>query len=72
MTWISVKDKLPPKNHLVCVYWRDREVLIGYHMHNENEYEPTEGWVSISDEKSRWANFWMPLEKPEPPEVKNE
>ena len=67
MTWINVVDRLPPINHLVWVYWRDREVLIGYRYHEPDQYDPTEGWVSVPDEKARWANYWMPLTKPEAP-----
>lgn len=70
--WISVKDKLPKKNELVWIYWRDREVLIGYRYHHEDEYDPEEGWisvlwVSVLDEKARWANYWMPIPIPKPP-----
>ncbi len=67
--WISVKEKLPHQWEKVWVFWRDREVHVGYRTYAIDEYEPNEGWYSLYDEKCRWANYWMPLNKPKKPQV---
>ncbi len=74
MDWINVKDRLPQPDEPVWIYWRDREVQIGwrtYHGKEAIECEPNEGWYSWEDGKCKWTNWWMPItNKPKPPEVK--
>jgi len=59
MEWIHVNEKLPPLHCPVWIYWRDREVLIGYRVY-EGE-NPSDAWYSVEDGKMRWANYWMPI-----------
>lgn len=69
--WISVNERLPYPFEPVWVYWRDRQVVVGYRTYTGKDSvdQPAyEGWYSIEDGKGRWANWWMPIEKPKPPE----
>ena len=59
-TWISVKDSLPDPWHVVWIYWRDREVLLG--CRTIVEENPSDGWYSFDDGKCRWTNWWMPVD----------
>lgn len=72
MKWISVKESLPLANQPVWIYWRDREVLIGwrtYHGREAVECDPAEGWYSWEYDKCRYANWWMHIEnRPDKPE----
>lgn len=74
MEWISVKDKLPKPDEPVWIYWKDRDVLIGWRTYHGLEAflcPPSEGWYSWEDEKCRWVNWWMPIDnKPLPPKEK--
>lgn len=69
MEWISVEDRLPQLNEPVWIYWRNREVVIGWKTTLQGE--PSEGWYSFhGGDKCRWAKWWMPIDlknKPEPP-----
>jgi hypothetical protein len=70
--WIKVTDKLPKLFENVWIYYRDREVLIGYRTYQGKhtiECPANEGWYSIEDEKCRWTNYWKPIEKPNPPNI---
>ena len=75
MDWINVKNSLPLPWQVVWIYWRDREVLLGCRTYEGEEAikcEPTDGWYSFDDEKCRWTNWWMPVDrssfdKPQPP-----
>jgi len=70
--WIHVKDRLPNQNEPVWIYWRDREVVIGWKCYSFGE--PSEDWYSYhGGDKARWTNWWMPIDlkqKPKPPEGK--
>jgi len=61
--WISVTEKLPELFEVVWIYWRDREVLMGFRCDEEHtlEKDPEWGWYSIKDEKSKWCKWWMPI-----------
>ncbi len=67
--WISVKERLPKPYKPVWIFWRDREVLIGWRIPGECcEEQPSWGFYSWEDEKVKWANWWLPIgNKPEPP-----
>jgi hypothetical protein len=78
MNWISVHKQLPRPFEVVWIYWRDREILLGcrvYQNDEENSQSSLEGWYSFEDEKCRWTNWWMrvedSLDKPEPPYFKD-
>lgn len=69
--WVNVKDRLPKPMQKVWIYWRDREVVMGrriYEGEEELNQPPEEGWYSFEDDKCRWTNWWMPLNKPKPPQ----
>lgn len=68
MNWISVKDRLPDQWEPCWIFWRDREVVVGCRTYKPNEYDPCEGWYEYEN-KVRNAHWWMPLVKPEPPEL---
>jgi hypothetical protein len=69
MEWISVKDKLPKEGEIVWVYYRDKHIHVGYRVYDplNTEYDPIDGWYSLEDEKCKWANYWMPIQKPKKP-----
>lgn len=70
MDWIKVTDRLPKPFEPCWIYWRDRDVLIGWRTYQTDEefsQPPEEGWYSTEDEKCRWTNWWMPIKKPQPP-----
>lgn len=61
--WISVNTRLPELFEVVWIYWRDREVLLGFRCDDQHniENDPESGWYSIEDEKSKWCKWWMPV-----------
>ena len=64
--WISVKYELPKPFEVVWVYWRDKEVLLAcrtYEGEEEFKCEPCEGWYSFEDEKCRWVNWWIRVDR---------
>jgi len=69
MKWISVIDQLPKAFEPCWIFWRDRQVLIGWRTVEPTEAgaEPNELWYSTEDEKCRWTNWWMPIQKPGKP-----
>ena len=70
--WISVKDQLPGDQEPVWIYWRDKEVVIGWKTYRHGK--PSENWYSYhGGDKERWTNWWMPIDlkqKPKPPQDK--
>lgn len=65
--WISVDERLPRPFEHVWIFWRDREILIGYrtYVDDEEKSQPAdEGWYSTEDDKCRWAHWWAPIIKP--------
>ena len=66
--WISVYEKLPNPMEVVWIYWRGKEVLLGYKIIEEVESPADEGWYSLEDDKVKWTKYWMPLKKPQRPE----
>lgn len=81
MNWTNVKDTLPDPFEVVWIYWRNREVLLGCRVYeddpNGKKYGSSEGWYSFEDEKCRWNHYWMSvkdsgLDKPDPPEINND
>lgn len=76
MEWISVRDRLPKTDEPVWIYWRDRDVVIGWYTLYGEERERKiqqdlqhEEWYSWEYEKCRWTNWWMPIgDKPSVPE----
>ena len=74
MEWISVHEQLPRPFEVVWIYWRDREILLGCRVYQDDEEKsqsPSEGWYSFEDEKCRGTHWWMrvedSLDKPKPP-----
>lgn len=74
MKWIKCADKLPKIYEVVWIYWRDREVLLGCKLFEEDENSyPSEQWYSFADDKCRSSKYWQPVDgtnydKPDPPE----
>ena len=69
--WISVYDRVPKEFEIVWVFWRDREVVIGYQTLSPKEgYHPDEHWYSLENEKERWAKYWMPIKRPKKPKTR--
>ena len=64
--WISVKDRLPKAWEPCWIYWKDSEVVIGCRTYEPDEQDPTDGWYEYEN-KVRWANYWMPISKPDKP-----
>lgn len=71
MEWISVKDRLPAQHEPVWIYWRDKQVVIGWRTLGDFGGTPSENWYSYEGgDKERWTNWWMPIDyknKPETP-----
>lgn len=69
MEWISVKYRLPEQDEPVWIWWRSRELVIGWKTHQNGE--PSENWYSYhGGDKERWATHWMPIDlkqRPQPP-----
>lgn len=68
--WISVKERLPKPFEPCWIYWRDREVSLGWRTYEGEEEKttpPEEGWYSLNEEKCRWTYWWMPIDKPQKP-----
>lgn len=75
MGWISVIERLPKPYEPCWIYWRDRQVLIGWRVYEkEEEFTtlPHEGWYGTQDEKVRWTHWWFPILKPNNPFLKQE
>ncbi len=64
--WIHVTEDLPKAFEPCWIYFQDKQVVIGCRTYEPDQYEPTEGWYEYEN-KCRWANYWMPIEKPKPP-----
>jgi len=67
--WINVKDRLPSLEEPVWIWWKDREVVIGWK--TTSDCEPEECWYSFhGGDKCRYTHWWMPIDlntRPEPP-----
>ena len=62
--WISVKDKLPPENTDVLI-WFKRNAAVGVIINCEWNVNSGDGWVTGVFEDDVQPTYWMPL--PEPP-----
>ena len=69
--WTSVYDSLPDDNEPVWIYWRDREVVIGWKTYRHGD--ASEDWYSYQGgDKCRWAKWWMPIDLKNRPSAPNE
>lgn len=70
MEWIKVSDRVPDVEEPVWVYWKGKEVVIGWK--TAYDCEPSECWYSHhGGQKCRNSDWWMPIDlntRPNPPE----
>src|SRR5580692_8071363 len=59
-SWTNVNERLPDGSQLVWIYWRDREVLLGFKV--DHDCDPEWGWYSLEDDKCKWTKYWRPIE----------